>query len=198
MCQQRSPLPRAYRGLGLRALWSGLRTGLALGLRYCTLTGFLFLFFSFKLGMNAHWSVIRQGWSGQPSLCGSFVQCAITCKRSGKGVPERLHSSSGFCPAPHSQPSSLLLASGRLNKCNSLPPIQKRKTYFQDPPIPMVCLMQKISVVLLHCKHIGMNIFRVLTVGKDTEGRGDPSLIGSRNTLGNAASSLPREILEKS
>lgn len=46
-------------------------------------------------------------------------------------------------------------------------------------------------VVLLRCKHLEMNIFRVLTVGKDMEGRGDPSIIGSRNILGTAASSLP-------
>lgn len=50
MCQQCSPLPQAHRSLGLRALWSSLRPGLASGLRYCTLTGFLFLFFFLQIG----------------------------------------------------------------------------------------------------------------------------------------------------
>lgn len=74
MCQQCSPLPQAHRSLGLRALWSSLRPGLASGLRYCTLTGFLFLFF-----FPSNWAWMHIGLSSGRAGAGSRPSVGALC-----------------------------------------------------------------------------------------------------------------------
>lgn len=68
----------------------------------------------------------------------------------------------------------------------------------ETPSHTIVCLMSENQhVVLSCCKHLGMNIIRVLTVGTTMEGRSAPSLLGSQNILGIVASSFARKIFSQ-